>query len=363
MVQLTKSLENEIKNNLISKGMDEKMIDVRSIFDESLTKEENLHLICGESDKPKNDLKPEAEDFEKKMREKEELHTTKVLEKAIKKIKDETSVKLDKYFVYTKELINTLLKSKDINALILQSETGLGKSFVTVQTLLENNLVLNKDFVVIGGHLTPLELYHLLYKYNDKIIIIDDIGSIFEDTHSKSILLSALFNPSGERWISYLTSSTKLTAPSQFIFSGKLIFCLNDLPEDLSALKSRCFFYELKFTFQEKLKICYEIAKLKKIPLEIMDWIKDNIDESFPLDFRLPIKIYEIFHSNQDWKTLSQAIIDVETDDRLVLLKELVKGKKSINQQLALWVAQTGMSRRSFFRWRKRLFPNKKCQS
>jgi len=263
------------------------------------------------------------------------------------------SSSLDKHFEIQITLIKALMKSKNINALILQSEAGLGKSHITLQTLLKEKMREGEDFEMITGFTSPLELYHILYRYNGKIIIIDDVGSLLSNETCKGLLLSALWSPTSKRTINWLTTSVKLEAPSSFVFSGKLIFLVNRLPKELDNVKSRCYFYEIKFSYAEKIKMLYEMAKVLKIPSEVVKFIEDNTNEAYPIDFRLLVKINDLRKNFRNWKHIATKLL--QTDERLLRVRELMASMISVNAQIKKFSEEGLGSRRTYFNLKKEL--------
>jgi hypothetical protein len=262
---------------------------------------------------------------------------------------------IDRYFTTAKEYIRTLLKARHIHALILEGESGLGKSYVTVQTLTENGLKLNSDFIIINTYVTPLELHELLYKHSNKIIVFDDIANLFESSTSLGILLSALWSPTKKRIVSYLSSTNKLRAPLQFEFKGKIIILTNKLPQELETIKSRCFYLSLNFKFEERIKLIYEICKINRIPLEIADFIKEHTSAAHNLNFRLPFKLFEIYrqNGNNGWDKL--ALQQLEVSEERAILLDILKSGKSVRQQVLDWIERTGLSRATYFRYKRQL--------
>lgn len=298
--------------------------------------------------------KEEHEAFEQKGRLLEEALSKKEFEKAVEAIKKTPTPSIDRYFATQIELIKAFYNSKDIHSLIFDGGAGLGKTTICFQTLSRDlNLEINRDFIIISGHLTPLELYHLLWKYQDQIILIDDIGDLLENIQSKSILISATWNPTGIRTVKWLSTSPRLEAPKEFNFKGKVIFCVNYLPDELEALKSRSFYCKFNFDFNTKLKIAYEIAKLKNIPFEMVDWIKTK--QLYDFDFRLPTKLSNL---GGNWKNIADEIMEI--DERLATIEELMKTHKPVNEQIAEFIRRTGNARATFFNLRKQYFPDYK---
>jgi hypothetical protein len=288
-------------------------------------------------------------------------NSNKEFEKSINAIKFATTNELDSYYKIMTKLVETLIKAKKISGLVCLGGSGLGKSFNTIKALSDLKLKKGEDYEILSSWVTPMELYKFLYenRAKDKITILDDVSGIFANKINIGIILSALWGE-GKRIVHYHSSSGKLEVPTSFIYEGKMVWCVNSLPKELESVKSRCFFYELKFTYAEKIKLLYEIAKLQEIPLEIVDFIKENSDESTEnMDFRLLWKIKEIHNANpKEWKEI--AIVGLCKDTRLVLLKQLLKECNSVNEIEKKWCQQTQMSRATFFRLKEKFLDNGK---
>lgn len=294
-------------------------------------------------------------EFRERIREEEEK-TLREFEKSIdKKIKKGTT-EIDKHYYIMKEYIKILCNKNttNLNGLIIEGETAIGKSYQVLKTLTELGLKNEKDYVVLSTYSTPLELYHFLYENRDKIIVLDDMLKLFENDISKGILLSALWSATGIRVVNYKSTSEKLDAPKSFIFNGKIIIICNDFPEELETLKSRCLYYNIKFNYYQKIKIIYEICELEGIPKEIADFIKENTDPTTEnLNFRLPIKIYEIYKNHKDWKKLAKEQLEENEIMKVIegLLDEDITQKKRVEK----FIEKTGYSRATYYRYWKKL--------
>ena len=240
--------------------------------------------------------------------------------------------------------------------MIFRGGAGLGKSFNTIKKLSDLGLKKGIDYEILSSYVTPLELYKFLYENRkNKIIILDDTMGFFDNKINIGIVLSALWGE-GKRIIHYHSSSGKLEVPQSFIFESKIIWCVNELPKSMmESVKSRCFYHELKFTYSEKIKLMYEIAKIQEIPFELVDFIKENSDESTEnMDFRLLWKINEIFKANpKEWKDI--AIVGLNKDEKLILLKQLLKSCNSMKDVETKWCEQNKMCRKSFYNYKNKL--------
>src|SRR3990167_6264181 len=144
---------------------------------------------------------------------------------------------------------------------VLIGEGGLGKSFMTTNTLIEEK----KDFVYLNTHTSPLELYKFIYHNREAIIVFDDVKGLLDNEKSISILKACLWETDGKRIVTMNTMDRLMdNVPKVFEFKGGIIILanrLNETDEHLQALITRCNFYELKFSYKEKLKIMSEITK------------------------------------------------------------------------------------------------------
>ena len=368
----------ELKKICKSYDVPDDLIDFEARVDSKLTYEENeehikefIEILASSKDNKKKieddkkvnkikitDEKQEAERILLENLKKEEQYTEQEFNKSLEKIKFESSEVLDKAFYTTRKIIETLIKSKNINGLIIKGESGLGKSFTCLKVFKDMGLRKEVDFNILASYCTPLELYNFLYENRDNIILLlDDIMKIFENELSIGILLSALWGE-GKRVVNYHTTSAKLTIPQTFIFNSKIIWCLNRLPRGLENIKSRCFFYTLEFDYKTKIMLLYELAKIKKIPLEVAEFIYQNSDELTPnLDFRLLLKIYDIQQNNQDWKNIANSLLN--KNEKLAIAKKILMTGIYIKDMLKEWGDQTGLSPRQLYRYKAVISGNK----
>ena len=282
-------------------------------------------------------------------------HSELEFEKAVNSIKFESSKELETYYNVTNKLLATLITSQKISGMILQGGAGLGKSYTTLKKLADLGLNKGKDYEILSSYVTPLELYKFLYENrNGKVVILDDTMGFFNNKINIGIVLSALWGE-GKRIIHYHSSSGKLEVPQSFLFDSKIVWCVNELPKNLESVKSRCFYHELKFTYGEKIKLMYEIAKIQEIPFEVVDFLRDNSDESTEnMDFRLLWKINEIFKANpNDWKEI--AGVGLTKDKKLILMKQLLRECNSVSDMEKRWCAETQMCRKSFYNYKQKL--------
>lgn len=352
------------------------LIDLESFVDDTLEYEENKnHLIekirtlCPDKEtqinadfktgeKSSTDEKEKIDKVDKDNIEQIEAETQKELEKSINQIKFDSTSVLEKSFRITNSLVKTLCSSQDIHGLILVGSAGLGKSYNVLKALKEMGYKKGKDFETLNSYVTPLELYKFLYENkDDKIIVFDDTMGFFQNKTNIGLILASLWGE-GKRKVTYSSGTGKLKIPNQFLFNSKIVWCANQLPNGLEAVKSRCYYYEISFTYQEKIEMMYEMAKLQGIPFEVVDFIKEETDETIEnLDFRLLFKIYNIYQNRRtyyknDWKAVSREMLGLQKDEKMALLKKYLEESDSVKEARQIWTAKTGQSNRQFWRYK-----------
>lgn len=356
MVKLSNFHIKNFKRMCKKYGVDFHEVDIKALWDSSLSVRENFRIIKEQikalsnsqvkEEEYYNEL--EKEHFERKMRELEEEENKRQFEERIDKIKQNSIVGLEKYFVDYYQHIDAFLKNNIINGFIVVGDAGLGKTYNLILHLKK----LNKNFVLIKGHITALTLYKTFYEHrNNEIIILDDVIKIIEDKDIINILLGALdYNSKNVEWLSSSPLSSNL--PKSFFFNSKIFIITNKLIDDefFNALKSRCVVYQLKFSKEQIIEMLYIIAKQKGYDISLVDFIKEmsekNIIEN--LDLRLIDKI----NSYKD-KNLIKQVIQINKIKSIVY--ELIKSKMPTKEQVKEFTERTGLSRRTYFRIKRKL--------
>lgn len=360
----------EVKN---LKGLAKKLkvnpenIDFKAIMDPTLNYYENKRLLeeyilsLG-GEKQLEIRKDEAEHYDKKMRELEEEQTKEEENKAIEQIKKVSNPKIDEFFYELGQYVQ-MVATGYCNALILKSSAGLGKSFQVTQGLARMGLKLGGNYEMLNTFSTPLEFYNFLYDHREKIIVLDDVEGLLDNPKGLALLKSALWSVTGKRIVHYLSTSEKVRVPRRFEFRGRIIFCLNAIPNNtiMKSLVNRAIYCPISFTYNEVIKIMYEICKqdyeglTKEERFEVMDWIKENSSPATKdFNFRTLIKIFEIYrYNNQIWKKLAKRLLGEDKDLRRVW--DLMRSGKKVKDQIKEYEETTGKGRRTYFRYKAKL--------
>lgn len=267
------------------------------------------------------------------------------------------TIDTDKY-----QLIRDYLKAVSlgvIDAFMITSRAGLGKTRITLETLKSEGI----QFYYVSGYTTPLELYKTLYRHKDELIVFDDIEGLFCDKVSVAILKSALFGvTSGKRVVSYLTSKNLFDVPKAFEFTGKIVILANQVSgnrnENFRALMSRLPHYVLRFSFDEIIEISNKIIQssdLSDTAKQVaFDYVNNEVKESDFFNFRELNRLIAFLRYDSE-KGLEMYKASRNIDDELKIVCELVNSGLSVDDQIKSFNEQTGKSRRTYFRLKKRL--------
>jgi len=247
------------------------------------------------------------------------------------------------------------------NATILTGEGGIGKSFLTIATILKET----KDFEYKCGFVTPLSLYMWLYKHQDKLCIIDDTEGIFTDDKSISILKGSLWDINGKRIVQYDTTSDKAGGvPPQFEFSGRLIILCNKVPNEndisVSAMLSRTIHYKVEFSYAQKLKVMIDILNNKsdltqEQKKKAINILKENTSlATNNFNIRTMEKLCSYIKYNEKLAKKLFEATNITDEEKELIMKMMEKGM-IVSEQIKEFVNKTGKSRRQYFYIKKGL--------
>ncbi len=351
-----KKLQDWFKSNC---GIEPDAVDWTAEVDASLTYSENkqnLIKLIGVS--PPVNL-PEAE----KKAEVEELasvveYAEKEFSENIERIVKEANPKIKKYYQMLDDYVE-MVAGGFSNSLIVYGSFGVGKSHRIMQKLGTSGV----EFEHFSGSITPLGLYHLLYKHNGKVLFLDDVGSsIFENPKAVEILKPALQEVAGKRFLNYQTTSERLRVPERFEYTGSIIIATNELPDNtlsLRALLSRPLLLELDFSHKELLELFFIIAKQKyktttaKERMAVVKYLKENMTPACNnISLRTLFKGFDmVSYSEKRWRLLFSQILSF--DERLQWI--LDHSDLAKQEQIELFKEDFGLSRRTYFRCLKKL--------
>lgn len=216
----------------------------------------------------------------------------------------------------TEEFVDKVVKGIHPNA-ILQGPPGLGKSYAVTQALKRSGKKSGRDYIVVKGHITPTQLYLVLYTYRRKgqVVVLDDCDDILVKDTGLEILKSVTdLDYRTVKWFSPMVPVINGTPITEFTFNGTLIVCTNmsltsgrggRRDRAASAFLSRLTKWDLKLDKRERMyaqifNLVVNADYLNANPHTALDttqkgdllkFILENLDDIPNLDLRMPQKI------------------------------------------------------------------------
>ena len=235
----------------------------------------------------------------------------------------------------TEEFVRSVVSGVHANA-ILQGPPGLGKSYVVTQALKNADKIEGEDYIVIKGHVTPLQLYATLYMYRRKgqVVVLDDCDDIFTKETGLEVLKAA--TDQDYRKVTWMSSATPVvngTPVKEFVFNGAIIVCSNisvttgrggRRDRSAAAFMSRLTYWDMKLSQRERMyaqifNLVVEADYLSRSPKtkldiaqkrELMKFILINLDDIVQFDLRMPQKIAAEMNANpKNWKRTAQHLV------------------------------------------------------
>lgn len=355
-------LIEKFRKELERRGIPPDSIDLEAEIDWSLSfeeiKKQFAKIVRAFSGATEDEIHKMKEGHKEYLSELERKEVEKLVEE-IREIVKKDTVNLDKYYKKVYLLMDILLSDSSIFGLYIYGEAGIGKSFSVIKYLEEHGFEFERDYVLVRGHITPLGLYELLYEYNGRIIVFDDIYSIFDNEIGKALLLNALWDLGGGkgRYISY--HSTKLGVPKTFRIKPetKFIFIGNSIPEEFKPFLDRILLCPLSFDFKTKIRMLSEYSKLKGYPKGIVKFLVETCnDNTYDLSFRVVDKLNSIRKHCKEWRDIAyEQLQRVAEDEEVELVKKLLEKHERVGRAIREFMEITGKSRRTFYNIRKRL--------
>lgn len=201
-------------------------------------------------------------------------------------------------------------------SLVITGDPGVGKTYTVLEKIkqfADEKGIDHIEHTKLTGGISAFGLYRSLFTNNGKLILFDDIDSIWRNETCASILKGAL-DSTGERYIAweksgsfnpeYFEESTvqemilRGKLPSPFKFTGKVIFISNLKPHELDpAVRDRSMVVDLDMDPVEIYKIIdrlkYEVvcegSPSREVREEVFDLIKQNFSKK---DKKPSVRLY-----------------------------------------------------------------------
>lgn len=269
---------------------------------------------------------------------------------------EEDDTNIDEFYRPLKEYVRMVANGYR-NCLMLESPTGLGKTHNIRKALADE---LGTDgFHMHSGFAAPLAFYKMLYQNRDEVIFLDDMAGIMGNKRALALMQQATDDEGGVRRVEWNSTTHALeTTPHSFEFTGQLIMCLNQIPDNeiVRSIKGRALFYELNFSYEERMEIMSGIAEKDYESLsydermEVMNWLKENtVPETKGVNIRMLFECFDLYRANSDqWQDLAEELFEV--NEELKTVREVTQNNDTRQDAIEEYKEETGKGRRTYYR-------------
>lgn len=262
----------------------------------------------------------------------------------VEKTDAERSAEIGDRFDVLSEMAEAAING-NICSMVVVGPPGVGKSYEIEKKLDKYNsydLLKNRPLrsQVIKGNMTAVCLYMKLHEFSEKgnVLVFDDCDSVLEDPISLNLLKGALDSSKRRRifWGSDSNLLKNAGVPESFDFKASVIFITNikfdakratKLGEHLKALQSRSHYIDLTInTTRDKFLRILQIAEktdengdsilfegfgfTSMQCSEIIEYMRENIDNMRELSLRSAIKIAELVRIRPNgWRRLAEQTV------------------------------------------------------
>jgi len=380
-----------------ARNVDPSRIDFESVLDKELTEAENWDIIKEKVEglmDSEAKLEEKAEDLtEDEIKAKErEIH-----EKYIEEIEEQKEQELERFFgdgstdeeeevqsfyKFFNHYVRAIAKGHH-DALMINAKHGIGKSY-QIQKTLTNELGAD-GYKTQSGYCPPFQFYKKLWEVEQdpdkEVLFLDDIEGLINNKKALAILKQATWSETDKRYVEWNSSTSKLQnehgqdIDPKFEFTGRIIMCFNEVPDDpiVHSLQDRCFYYELQFTYEQRLKLIGAVAKKgvqehdidRDTRLEIADWIREvTTSATKDVNLRTLMRAFKLYDYAEDidaeigdetWHELTNELI--ETDDNLYHARAVIleEDHTTVGDRKDSFKERTGKGGRTYTRARDEL--------
>jgi hypothetical protein len=212
-------------------------------------------------------------------------------------------------------------------AFIICGPPGMSKTYIVRRTLYFNDMLPGKDYTIVkGSALGMSEVYSLLYKNRNKILVLDDFDTPLGDENMVNMLKS-ITDSYSRRIISFPREALmrlglegeEPEAPDKFEFKGKILIITNLTRDQINrALVSRAPTFEVKFNTEEVVKMIEDFMRFiaPEVDMNIKKEVYQYILELYKNDRELDLS-FRGFKSSIDarignpfgWKEMVKIIV------------------------------------------------------
>jgi len=290
-------------------------VDVEAYFDSTLTYLENKaflrdHLKTSFMGEYEGETMKEQKEYFESVQERMNKERDEQIEGEILEYNKKTyveNVELDEFYQPIVRAVRKICQGYS-NLAFIKGRGGIGKSWNIRKEMLSNKI----EFFEVTGDITEAYLYRVLLENNGKIIWFKDVVKMLRGMNSIMLLKAATETEEKRLLTKNSYSKHQDDLPSQFLFTGKIIFDYNEiagafLKDDFEALVTRGDFVEMAFCLEDMKRITTLVA-VEDWQKEVTQFLCDNYEftGSNLLNLRTQWKAFQTYNyasqNNLDWK-------------------------------------------------------------
>jgi len=278
------------------------------------------------------------------------------------------SADLDQYYGNLRNYVRMVTGGYQ-NLLLLDAKGGLGKTYNVRQTL-SAECEGDDKWIHQKGFTTPIELYKTLWmaRREDTVLFLDDMSGVTNNQKAIDMLKAATETDDDENFVEYRTSQDidhptidGATLPNTFTFRGRIVMSFNDTPDNhhFDALRDRGIDYHLSFTYQERLDLVSEVAKLDDFSdlsveeqKDTAEWIATTTNAGIDVTLRTFEEVCAMRafanDTGESWEKMALEVFDMNYAKYLIIeMRERME--MTIDEQVEQYKEKTGYSKSHYY--------------
>lgn len=215
------------------------------------------------------------------------------------------------------------------------------------------------------GNITPVEAYRLAYEHRNKLLVFDDAERLWADSNGRYLLrdLTECRPSKVANWRTQNKDLEQQGIPKSFLTSSRVCLLMNRFSfgdvYEYDAIVDRAQFIYFAPTPLE----IHKNTALWFWDQTVYDFIGEHLNLIDPekLSARTYVKAYERVVKG-DWKEFIARRYFLQSGEQWVAALETNPTYKSLDERLAEFIKRTGLSRSSYFNFKKALKANGQLQ-
>lgn len=224
--------------------------------------------------------------------------------------------------------------------IIIVGNPGLAKTSIVKQAL-------NGTGRLLDGNLTAFQLYKLLHKHRDELIVIDDVDSLYADRAAVRLLKQAC-QTSKVKTVSWHSSHHAIgEVPAEFETESRFVIIANQwktLNQNVSAIEDR----GILIRFEPSAAEVHDYVSEWFVDDEVLTFISTLLPLAKTASARIYMIASELRQANLDWKRAIGESLGIT--HRAALLIDIESSGASPKEKARRYQEETGLSQPTYYR-------------